>query len=29
VRDGAIRAEFARGDATSEKIIAVAAGVAA
>jgi ABC-type sugar transport system ATPase subunit len=29
VRDGAIAAEFARADATSEKIIAVATGVAA
>jgi len=29
VRDGAIRAEFARAEATSEKIIAVATGVAA
>ena len=29
VRDGAIRAEFARAEVTSEKIIAVATGVAA
>jgi ABC-type sugar transport system ATPase subunit len=29
VRDGRIRAEFARADATPDKVIAVAAGVAA